>query len=107
MKSEQLLNSVLKDGMNLTVKECQEFLVSMSKAIADRHVYVIRKDGNEVGFMSYEPDGDKVFIDKLYIYSPYRSRKNLLNLREIFRDAFNGKRFYGYLRKRNRVLDVK
>ena len=86
MKLAQLLNDEVKQNIR--------------EAIKDNRIHWLEKNGKTIGFHTWEDEGDRIFINNMWIKEEYRDKDNLLNLRKYFRQMYpSGKSFYWNKRK--------
>ena len=109
MTGRNLLNFMLHEGVE--IKENHDDLIKeFDKALNDGRVHFIHKDGNEIGFLTYEQrfkDGKvKLLINKCLIYKKFREQFSLIGLREYFRQMFSVD-FCWKSKRRNRMCYIK
>ena len=73
------LAELLKDEKN---KE------EIKRAIKEDRILFLKKGDREIGFFTYDPHKDGVYIGNMWIDEEYRKTNNLLFLRKYFRDMF-------------------
>jgi hypothetical protein len=91
----------------IPIKKQEEVLSQIDRAIAEGRFKEIQKDGFVIGFFTFKPKEDSIFINNCVICEKYRNRENLLYLRQFFRQMFNGCTFYWKSKKRGRMAYVK
>ncbi len=81
---------------------------SIREAIDENHIHFLEKDREIIGFHTWEDEGNRIFINNLWIEKEHRNNNNLLSLRKYFREKYpSGKSFYWRNRKkREEVLYV-
>ena len=70
------------------------------EAIKENRFFVLKKEDKEMGFFTYQPHSNGVYIGNMWVIPEFRGVKNLLYLRKIFRDMFPHKKFNWRNRKR-------
>ena len=77
---------------------------NIQKAIQNNKIHFIERNGQTIGFHTWEEKGDKIFINNLWIEKAYRNKDNLLSLRKYFRNMYLGKIHYWRNRKSKRMV---
>lgn len=90
-------------GVVLSLKTRLQVSRQFDKAMKEDRFFIIEQDGKEIGFLSWEHQGDDIFMNNLFVLPTKRSKNNLIHIRKIFRNAFPAtKNFYWKNRKHDR-----
>lgn len=101
---ESLVKTIEKDGIIL--QDRQDVYNSISDSIDAGQFEFIVKDGNNIGFYSWEIwKPNNIFINNLFIYRNHRGVFNIISLRKIFRSRYSEiGAFHWKSRKRNKPV---
>lgn len=96
--AEDLICDIEREGVILENRD--KIHTSLANAITEcRFEYLVNSSGIRIGFFTWCDKGDKILLNNLFIYSQYRDRRNLLQLRDYMRNKFKVSLFYWKNRK--------
>jgi hypothetical protein len=102
----EILVSIMSDeGVDIDSVERQKVISDIDEAILNNRLIFIKKNNTPIGFVTYKPKINCVFISYCFVYRKYRNVVSLLGLRKIFRNI--GSDFRWKSRRRGRYCEVK
>lgn len=82
--TESLTQMLEKEGVVLENR--QDVYNSIDEAIVDGRFSFIISNGTNIGFFTWNKNGDEVFVNNMIVFKKYRGSFNLLQLRGFLKE---------------------